>query len=138
LLREGKVAEAREAVKLMSSSSHYHRDLLEAVTGLRPPSELDRLTHEAEINGPTEPDPELAYHQGVIFAYSGKREAAFRMLKSAIDKNYCAYSNLVSDPLLKGLHSDRKFDELLTAARECQQAVLKTGTPQGGQTSLPQ
>jgi serine/threonine protein kinase/TolB-like protein/thioredoxin-like negative regulator of GroEL len=128
LLREGKTAEAREAVKLMSSSSHYHRDLLEAVTGLRPASELERLAHEAEINGPTEPDPELAYHQGVLFAYSGKREAAFRMLKTAIETNYCAYSNLLSDPLLRGLHSDRQFDELLTAAHSCQQAV-QAGTP---------
>jgi tetratricopeptide (TPR) repeat protein len=123
LLREGKTAEAREAVKLMPSTAHYHRDLLEAALGLRPPSELDRMAHEAEVNGPADPDPELAYHQGAVFAYSGKRNAAFRMLKTAIQTNYCAYSNLLSDPLLRGLHSDREFDDLLTAAHECQAAV---------------
>ena len=128
LLREGKVAEARQAVKLMSPSPHYHRDLMEACLGLRPPSELDRLAHDAEINGPGDPDPELAYHQGSIFAYCGKKEAAFRMLKAAIERNYCAYSNLLSDPLLKGLHSDQRFEELLPAAHDCQQ-VVQAGAP---------
>jgi serine/threonine protein kinase/tetratricopeptide (TPR) repeat protein len=130
LLREGRVSQVRDAVKRMSNSPHYHRDLMEAVVGLRPPSELDRMAHDAETGGPSDPDPELSYYQGAIFAYAGKKEAAFHMLKTAIEQNYCAYSNLLSDPLLRGLHSDRKFDELLTAAHACQQAVQAAGTPQ--------
>ena len=51
LLREGKVAEAKEAVKHMPSAPHYHRDLLQACL-LGPPSELDRIAHEAETSGP--------------------------------------------------------------------------------------
>jgi tetratricopeptide (TPR) repeat protein len=129
LLREGKVAEAREAVKLMSNFSPYLLDLMEAAVGLRPPSELDRIAHDAEINGPTFADPEITYHQGAIFAYSGKRDAAFHVLKAAIQSNYCAYSQLLTDPLLRGLHDDRRYDELLTAAHECQQAV-QAGAPQ--------
>ncbi len=120
LLREGKIAEAREAVKLMSSSPPYHRDLMEAVIGLRPPSELDRMAQDAKTNGPNDPDPEHSYLQGTMFAYGGKKDAAFRMLKAAIEQNYCAYSNLLSDPLLRALHPDQKFDDLLTAAHECQ------------------
>ena len=130
LLREGRGAEAREAVKHMSDSPHYHRDLLEACVGLRPPSELDSMAHDAESSQPSEPDPELSYYQGAIFAYCGKKEAAFHLIKTAIELNYCAYSNLLSDPLLRGLHSDRRFDELLTAAHSCQQAVESAGTPQ--------
>jgi len=45
------------------------------------------------------------------------------MLKTAIQLNYCSYSNLLSDPLVRGLHSDRQFDEVLTAAHQCQQAI---------------
>jgi hypothetical protein len=77
-----------------------------------------------------------SYYQGTIFAYCGKKDAAFHLLKSAIEKNYCAYSNLLSDPLLRGLHNDPKIDELLTAAHECQHANL-TGTPRGGQIGQP-
>jgi eukaryotic-like serine/threonine-protein kinase len=123
LLREGRVAEAREAVKRMANAPHYHRDLLEALLGLRPPAELDRMAHDAETSGPADPDPEASYYLGTLFAYAGKKEAAFHQLKTGIEQNYCAYSNLLSDPLLRGLHSDRRFDELLTAGHECQRAV---------------
>ena len=129
LLREGRVAEAREAVKRMANAPHYHRDLLEALLGLRPPAELDRMAHDAETSGPADPDPETSYYLGALFAYADKKEAAFHLLKAAIEQNYCAYSNLLSDPLLRGLHSDRQFDELLTAAHNCQQAVLATDAP---------
>jgi len=129
LLREGRTAEAREAVKHMSNAPHYHRDLMEACVGLRPQSELDRMAHDAETSQPSDPDPELSYYQGAIFAYCGKKAAAFHMLKTAIELNYCAYSNLLSDPLLRGLHSDRQFDELLTAAHACQRAVQTPSTP---------
>ena len=123
LLREGRVAEAREAVKRMANAPHYHRDLLEALLGLRPAAELDRMAHDAETSGPADPDPETSYYLGALFAYADKKEAAFHLLKTGIEQNYCAHSNLLSDPLLRGLHSDRRFDELLTAAHECQQAV---------------
>ena len=129
LLREGRTAEAREAVKHMSNAPHYHRDLMEACVGLRPQSELDRMAHDAETSQPSDPDPELSYYQGAIFAYCGKKVAAFHMLKTAIELNYCAYSNLLSDPMLRGLHSDRQFDELLTAAHACQRAVQTPSTP---------
>jgi serine/threonine protein kinase/TolB-like protein/tetratricopeptide (TPR) repeat protein len=129
LLREGRLAEAREAVKRMTDVPQHHRDLLEACVGLRPSSELDRMAHDAETSLPSDPDPEASYYQGAIYAYSNKKEAAFHMLKTAIESNYCAYSNLLSDPLLRGLHSDRRFDELLTAAHDCQKAVQAAVTP---------
>ncbi|MGH9536340.1 MAG: hypothetical protein ACRD3H_00365, partial [Terriglobales bacterium] len=130
LMREGRVTEAREAATHMAASTHYRRDLVQAVLGIQPASELDRLAHEAETGGPSDPDPENSYYQGALFAYVGKKDAAFHMLKTAIEQNYCAYSNLLSDPLLRTLHSDRQFDELLTSAHNCQQAVLAGGAPQ--------
>jgi eukaryotic-like serine/threonine-protein kinase len=123
LLREGKVAEARAAVKKMPTNPRYHRDLLEACLE-GPPSELDRLVHEAETSSSVEADPEIGYLQGSIFAFCGKKDAAFHMLKIAIEQNYCAYSNLLSDPLVRTLHGDRKFDEVLTTAHDCQTAVM--------------
>jgi adenylate cyclase len=122
LLREGKVAEARAAAKTMPTNSRYHRELLEACLE-GPSSELDRLAREAETNPSAEADPEIGYYQGAIFAYCGKKDAAFHMLRIAIEQNYCAYSNLLSDPLVRTLHGDRKFDEVLTAAHDCQTAV---------------
>ena len=127
LLREGKLTEAREEVKRMSATPHYHRDLLQACLS-GPPSELDRLAHDAETGQSSDPDPENAYYQGSILAFCGKKEAALRMLMTAVETNYCAYSNLLSDPALAKIRSDPKFDQVLTAAHQCQESAMN---PQG-------
>jgi tetratricopeptide (TPR) repeat protein len=127
LLREGKVQEARETVKRMPTTPRYHRDLLEACLQLRPASDLDRMAREAETRLPTEPDPETWYIQGTIFAYCGKKQAALHLLQTAVEHNYCAHENLLSDPLLAKLRADTAFDKVLTAASACQEAV-RAGT----------
>jgi serine/threonine protein kinase/tetratricopeptide (TPR) repeat protein len=128
LLREGRVAEARESVKKVSPAAHYHRDLLEVCLGMRPPSELDKITAEAEASVLAEPDPERWYYEGTIMAYCGKPEVALHMIKAAVEQNYCAYSALLSDPLLAKLRTTKEFDEVLTAAHQCQEAVSNPQT----------
>ena len=130
LLRQGKLTEAREAVKKMPTTPRYHRDLLEASVGLRPQSELDRMAHDAETSQPSEPDPENSYYQGSIYAYDGKDVAALHMFIMAIEQNYCSYSNLLSDPLLIKLRSDPAFNKVLTAASDCQSAIHPVNPPQ--------
>jgi serine/threonine protein kinase len=125
LLREGKVAEARDAVKRMPGTPRYHRDLLEACLQLRPASDLDRMAQEAETTLPTEPDPETWYYQGALFAYCGKKSAALHLLQSAVGQNYCAHENLLNDPLLAKLRTDTEFDKVLTAAGACQDAMQR-------------
>ena len=122
LLREGKIAEAKEAVRQMATAPRYHRDLLEACLQNRP-ADLDRIAQEAEANQASEADPEILYYEGALLAYCGKRQAAITLLQSAVERNYCAYSNLVSDPLLAKLRADPAIDTVLTSARQCQDAV---------------
>jgi TolB-like protein len=123
LLREGKIAEARDAITRMPSTPRYHRDLLESCLQLRPAADLDRIAHEAETSLPTDPDPETWYYEGALFAYCGKKQAALHLLESAIEQNYCSYANLLSDPLLTKLRTDTAFNKLLTDAKSCQEAV---------------
>jgi serine/threonine protein kinase len=130
LLREGKIPEAREAVKHMPTAPRYHRDLLESCLGLRLASELDRIAHESETSFPADPDPETWYYEGALFAYCGKTQAATHLLQSAIQNNYCSYSNLLTDPLLARFRGDPAIDKLLTSARECQEAVRTAGAGQ--------
>jgi hypothetical protein len=59
-------------------------------------------------------------------AYCGQKEPALRLLKAAVQQNYCAYSALLEDPLLKDLRKDTTFNQVLTAASACQDA-LKEG-----------
>ena len=107
----------------MPTAPRYHRDLLESCLELRPASDLDKLAQESETSYPSDPDPETWYYEGALFAYCGKHKAAIHLLQSAIENNYCAYSNLLTDPLLSKLRSDPDIDKLLTSARECQEAV---------------
>jgi len=128
LLREGKLAEARESVKKVSVAAYYHRDLLEACLGMRPASELDKIAADAETSVLAEPDPEPWYYQGTIMAFCGKPAIALHMLTAAVEQNYCSYSALLSDPLLAKMRSSKEFDAVLTAAHQCQESVRN---PQG-------
>src|SRR5579863_5672011 len=128
LLREGKLAEARESVKKMSPIPQYHRDLLEACLGMRPAAESDKIIAEAETSVLAEPDPEPWYEQGTIMAFCGNPAVALHMLTAAVEQNYCSYAALLSDPLLANMRSNKDFDAVLTAAHECQESVRN---PQG-------
>ena len=126
LLREGEIEKAREAVTQMPTTPRYHRDLLEACLGLRPPEEADRMAQEAETNAPAAPDAELLYYQGAIFADCGKRQAALRLLNAAVEQNYCAYSNLLLDPMLRKVRLAPGFNDLLNSAKECRDAAVSS------------
>jgi TolB-like protein len=125
-LTAGNVAQAREAVKNVAKSPFYHRDLLVACTQAQRPADMDRIVREAESSVMTEPDPEAWYHVGALMAYCGQKDAALRLLKAAVQQNYCAYSALLDDPLLKNLRKETAFNEVLTAASACQE-TLKEG-----------
>ena len=124
LIEEGKLKDAREVLKKVPATTRYHRDLAEAVLGLRPQSDLDRIAQEDTTSLAAEDDPENSYYQGSLLAYAGKKDAALHMLRMAIEQNYCSYSALQSDPLLDKLRTASEFAGLLEAARFCQQPVL--------------
>ncbi|MFZ0293781.1 MAG: protein kinase [Candidatus Sulfotelmatobacter sp.] len=128
-LTAGNVVQAREAVKSVAKAPIYHRDLLVACTQAQKPADMDRIVRDEEASVMTEPDPEAWYHVGALMAYCGQKDAALRLLKAAVQQNYCAYSALLEDPLLKSLRKETAFDEVLTAASTCQEA-LKEGRGQ--------
>ena len=127
LLREDKMKEAREAVTKVLPTPRYHRDLLEAVVGIRPPAELDRMAREATTLVAAGEDPETSYQQGAELAVAGKKDAALHLLRMAIEQNYCAYSALENDPALDKIRATPEFAELLKAARFCQEPLLAPG-----------
>jgi TolB-like protein len=125
-LAEGNVADARAAARNMGKGATYHRELMEACTAAQKPADLARIVRENEASVMMEPDAEAWYHVGALMAYCGQNEPALRLLKAAVQQNYCAYSALLDDPLLKDLRKETAFNEVLTASSSCQ-AVLKEG-----------
>jgi eukaryotic-like serine/threonine-protein kinase len=125
-LDAGNVAQARESAKNVAKAPIYHRDLLIACTQAQRPADMDRIARETEASVMMELDPEEWYRIGSVMAYCGQKDAALRLLKAAVQQNYCAYSALLEDPLLKNLRKDTAFNEVLTAGSACQ-AALKEG-----------
>jgi hypothetical protein len=112
--------------------SYLLRATLSCYARANPTEILDDISHSTSLHQESkssayhtlaEPDPERRYYQGTIMAFCGKPDIALHMIKAAIDQNYCSYSALLSDPLLAKLRSSKEFDQVLTAARECQQSV---------------
>ena len=119
-LAEGNVAEAHGAARSMGKAEFYHRALMEACTAPQKPADLPDIVRKAESSVMIEPDPEAWYHVGALMAACGQKEPALRLLKAAVQQNYCAYTALLDDPLLKDLRKETAFDETLTAAGNCQ------------------
>jgi serine/threonine protein kinase len=128
-LAAGNPTQAREAARSVAKAPTYHRDLLIACTQAQHPPDLDKVVQQSETSAMSEPDPEAWYHVGALLAYCGQNEAALRLLKAAVQQNYCSYSALLGDPLLKNLRKETAFNAVLTAASECQE-TLKEGRAQ--------
>jgi hypothetical protein len=87
---------------------------------------MAKIVRETESSVMMEPDAENWYHVGALMAACGQNEPALRLLKAAVQQNYCAYAALLDDPLLKDLRKDTAFNEVLTAGSNCL-ATLKEG-----------
>src|ERR1700726_924215 len=125
-LAEGNLAEAHATAKNMGKASSYHRELMEACTAPQRPADLAKIVRETEASVMMEPEAESWYRVGSLMAACGQNEPALRLLMAAVQQNYCAYTALLDDPLLKDLRKDTAFNQVLTAAANCQ-AVLKEG-----------
>jgi hypothetical protein len=61
-------------------------------------------------------------------AFCGEKDKALRLLKSAIEGKYCAYTALQKDPLLAPLRGTPEFTQLLSAAKQCHADFLAERT----------
>jgi len=126
LLREGMVEQAREAVKRMPKDSSWYPGLIDAC--LNRPGEMGRVAKAAEAQLLSERDPEMQYFQAAILSYCGQSDLSLQLLRSAIEKNYCATTALDADPLLSKIRTAPQFGELHTMAQACQQRFSRALT----------
>jgi tetratricopeptide (TPR) repeat protein len=124
LLGEGEVAEARKRVNSMPAAVVFGRDLLQACLNPDQAQRLNGAAKEFESATMTERDPEFRYSNGTLLAYCGQKDAALRVITSAVTKNFCAYEALQRDPLLTKLRDSPEFRPLLSAAKACQTDFL--------------
>jgi len=118
LLQQGKRQQTLETAKQLPADEP-ERKLLVACLTPASPAELAQVAHQVE-NVSKNPDPEVSYTFGALAAYCRQNDSAFRLIKSAIDRNYCATDALQSDPLLATLRGTPEFGQLVSAANQCQ------------------
>ena len=119
LLRQGKPQQALEAEKQARADMTGHKLLIACLTPASP-AELGQVSQQVENDVSKDPDPEVSYTFGALTAYCRQNDSAFRLLKSAIDHNYCATDALQFDPLLAKLRGTPEFGQLVSAASQCQ------------------
>jgi len=124
LLRAGQIDEAEQAIKNMPDLAIWFKPLLSQCVqngAVVPEQNIDAKTQAALLGLR---DPELLYYQGSLMAFCGNRDLAVRLITSAIQHNYCAYSALELDPLLASLRGTPEFRRLRDAGTKCQQDFL--------------
>ncbi len=124
LLGEGKLAAARQAVQRASNSPLMGRDLIQACVDPPHSPQCDAAAQKVEATALAGVDIEPLYSVGALLAYCGQKDAALRSLRRAVEKNYCAYTALQTDPLLVSLRGTAEFSDLLALAKQCQNKFL--------------
>ena len=126
LMRAGKADEARQRLAELAPtlSPFFRPELMRACLASPPSPDLRRLATAAEQDLMSYPDPEPRYSFGMDLSSCGVTDISYHLLGSAIQKNYCMYDGLVHDPLGANLRKTPEYQQLLTAAKECQDRFL--------------
>jgi serine/threonine protein kinase/DNA-binding winged helix-turn-helix (wHTH) protein/tetratricopeptide (TPR) repeat protein len=119
LLREGKDIQAR-LIGPTHIPNWQSYNMLLACADHKPATEI------AEVAKSVRPvdDPEANYYFASHLAYCGQTGAAAEFLRRAIEKSYCSYPAIDTDPFLASLRSRPEFAEIRSAAIGCQQKFL--------------
>jgi len=121
--RAGKPAEAAESTGKISSSDPA-RGVIVACLDPSSSAAKDREVRAASPVFLADADPENRYWDAALMAACGQPGIAIPLIKSAIAGHFCAYTALQTDPLIAKLRSAPEFNQLLSAAKECQNNFL--------------
>src|SRR5208337_3501255 len=100
LMGQGKLPEARQTIPKTSDAPLMGRDLFQYCLDPQQSSKLDQAAEKIEAATLAGVDAEPRYQYGALLSYCGRKDAAARLLRSAFEHKYCAYTALQTDPLL--------------------------------------
>jgi eukaryotic-like serine/threonine-protein kinase len=112
-LRVGNVAQAKEIAATLKNSQ-----IVWCLSGSAAPNQT-ALDRQLEATILADPDPEPHYVIAQDFLFCGDKEIAMEMIKSAIDKHFCAYSGLQNDSAWTKLRDTPEFAGLVAEAKKC-------------------
>jgi TolB-like protein len=122
-LRRGNYAEALSLYKQLPPDV-FDLGFTQAFLERRPPSTLDDLARKVERGTEDSRDSEPRYWTAVYFSLAGRVSPALRLLRQAVERNYCAVPAMDNEPLFADLRKSAEFPAIRTAAVACQQRFL--------------
>jgi tetratricopeptide (TPR) repeat protein len=127
-----KTGHLREALPLLTANQ---RRLVTAAAAHAP--ELDRLTDEVaeQIRSRTS-DGEPFYFVAADLSAAGAPEQALRLLRLALQRNYCAVPAIDRDPALAAVRKLPEYAQFRAAAQQCRERVLGA-IPLSAETTPP-
>jgi TolB-like protein/predicted Ser/Thr protein kinase len=85
-------------------------------------AEVVQLSEETSMSLP---DSEPKYWTSFLLAYCGHKKAALRLLKAAVDGNYCSFPAVDLNPLWAPLRDDPVFTEIRAQGMACREHFLE-------------
>jgi hypothetical protein len=120
LLRQGK---REEALELIRKHGHFSPTLAACMEG-RPALEVEKLAREEAAAVMRDRDSEPKYNVATGLAFCGQSELAIRLLKTAVEQNYCAWPAMDNDPDFASIRGTPEFAAIRQAGIECQKRFL--------------
>lgn len=117
-MREGNVARAKEL-----AAKAKNAPMMACLADLSSQN-IPSLDRQAEARVLADPDPEPHYVAAQDALFCGHKDMAVEMIKSAIDRHFCAYSGLQNDSAWAKLRGTPEFAELVSAAKKCRDDFL--------------
>jgi eukaryotic-like serine/threonine-protein kinase len=99
--------------------------LLRATFTHAPQHEIDKRADEAVNYFLQYRDGESIYFTSEVLAAVGKSDGALRLLRSAVEKKFCSYPAMDTDPAFDTIRNTSEFSKIRQQAIACQQRFLQ-------------
>jgi serine/threonine protein kinase len=118
LLREWKVSEAMDKLKILPAGKSY--DLMNDCWPDYSTSRCEESAKRTEAAFNNLPDADAWYFGAAMFAFVGKKDAAIRLLNADVNHDFCVYPSLDRDPLFDKIRDSTEFKAVRQAGIDCQ------------------
>ncbi len=118
-VRAGQLAKAREIAQNFHGQPWAR--LMDACMDNPSSADAVRLAREAAAAILADPDPEVRYTVAPDVLFCGQKEVTMNLLKSAVASHFCAYAGLQNDSAWAPLRRTPEWNELVSAAKKCQE-----------------
>ena len=122
LLREGRKQEALQRYSTLPDNP-AREVMVACLQGRNLASDSSQVSAQFD-NSMRDRDPEQKYWNASRLAACGHPDLGLRLLRAAVDQNYCTPDTIRRDPLLETVRTLPGYAALLQSAVQCQQEFL--------------